>query len=163
MKKIKIILALIILVGLTSITQAEEFDWCTNLEGIQATPPIGYHVESDYTCTILQTPITIDLVQPGEEPKTIDIVPPNEEPKTIDVNPVSSSRPVTVTVVTDTMSVSTTTPSIISSQEELEIYLFNPITTNKDRIVLIENRIKNLLLEIIEILKEKIRLYNLTQ
>src|SRR3990167_9395369 len=148
--------AMVLFVG---VAQAEE-DWCTNLDGVQATPPAGYHVETDYTCTVLQTPVTIDLVPPGGEPITIDVNPPDAQGNywpavTIDVNPVGLEIK-TFTEANATTSVSTTTPTVITSVEQLQAYIFDPDTTKEQRVESIENHIKSLLQKIIEILTAQI-------
>lgn len=73
------------------ITLPNEPDVCSNIEGHQYPAPEGYHAEVDGTCTLLEEPVTIDIVPPGGEPQTIDVTPPGDDSKTIDVNPSSTS------------------------------------------------------------------------
>ncbi len=132
-------------------------DYCSNIEGRQATVPAGLHAEGDGTCTELQTPVTIDLTPPGGVPQTVDIVPPGGSAQTIDVNPASpGATPQTVSVTSDGITVSTTTPVKITTAAELQAYIFDPSAPKEVKIAAIESRIKDLLMEIIKILVAQI-------
>lgn len=157
MKILKMFLLAFLLAAGTANAQLADGDWCSNLDGVQSTPPAGYHVEPDYTCTVLQTPVTIDIVPPGGEPQTIDIVQDGGVPQTIDVNPQGSSpQTVTVTDVESAITVSTTTPTMITSISDLQAYIFNPDIPKEEKVAAIENHIKSLLMQWIEILKAEI-------
>ena len=138
---------------------AEEYDLCDNLEGVQATMPAGRSsVGSPGVCYELQAPVTIDLTPPGGEPVTVDTNPVNQDgtsgvAQTIDVNPFNpGTTPQTITVTQGEVTVSTTTPTMIRTVEELQAYIFAPETSNEEKISAIENHIISLMQEIIEIL-----------
>lgn len=88
----KTIFAVIITLAFASTASAQhpgiipaDYDWCSNMEGIQNPVPSGYHAESDGTCTVLPPPVTIDVVAPGEEAQTTDFAAPGDEPVTVDM------------------------------------------------------------------------------
>ena len=154
------LLPILVLASFAGTAYAEE-DMCENIDGIQTTMPSGHSsVGSPGQCYELQTPVTIDLVPPGGEPITIDINPVDAEgnsgpAQTIDVNPVGLEIK-TFTEANATTSVSTTTPTVITSVEQLQAYIFDPDTTKEQRVEAIENHIKSLLQKIIEILTAQI-------
>lgn len=158
---VALVLAMMVFAG-TAYAQ-EAYDYCDNLEGIQETMPAGYSsVGSPQQCYELQAPVTIDLTPPGGEPVTIDTNPVDEDGKsgpaqTIDVNPssgggVSEKTEQMITASIGEVSMSTTTPKLITSIEELQAYIFAPETPVADRIVAIENHIKGLMEKLIEVL-----------
>lgn len=163
MKKFIPILALCVWIfPAYSMYAAEEFDLCDNFEGIQATMPANHSsVGSPGQCYELQAPVTIDLAQPGEAPVTIDVNPVDSEGKagpaqTIDVNPQGMGQ--TAITASSTASdgtvveLSTTTPRTITSLAELNAYVFDPETKVADRIIAIENHVKGLMQQLIDVL-----------
>lgn len=146
----------------------EGIDYCSNIEGDQTSVPAGYHAESDGTCTVLQAPVTIDLAQPGEAPVTTDITPVDQSGSAtgpvqqIDVNPAGggavSATAQNVAVDGTVVSVSTTTPRLITSLEELETYIFDPKISKEEKISVIESRLKVVLQALVDLLTEELNL-----
>ena len=154
------LLPILVLASFAGTAYAEE-DMCENIDGIQTTMQSGHSsVGSPGQCYELQIPVTIDIVPPGGEPITIDINPVDAEgnsgpAQTIDVNPVGL-KVKTFTESNATTSVSTTTPTVITSVEQLQAYIFDPKATNEEKVLAIEQHIVSLLKQIIEILKVEI-------
>lgn len=150
---------------LNLIAHAEEIDYCNNIEGIQSSMPAGYStVGSPGQCYLIPPPVTIDLNPPGNAPVTTDINPVdshgNSGPaQTIDVNPGNGPQSVSAAATASDgtkVELSTTTPKLITSLEDLQPFIFDPSATKAEKIALIETRIKVLLQKLIDILVEEL-------
>lgn len=152
-----LILAPLSVVHADLITLPNEPDVCSNIDGYQYPAPAGYHAEADGTCTLLEAPVTIDVVPPGGDPQTIDVAAPGETSKTIDVNPPSNSsgsasgRP-NISVGGSVLGAST----VITSLADLQNYVFDTNTTTEERITIIQTRLIAVLTQMVQQLQAQV-------
>lgn len=155
MKNLKIFVIALALIGTTAhaelISLPQSDDAC----------PTGYsRVGSpDGQCYELQAPVTIDVNPAGSgvDYVRIDVNPAGSGVSAvqIDVNPFNPGTgakdvSITATSTAGDITVSTTTPAVITSVEQLQPYIFSPDATNAEKIVAIENHLKSLLMQLIE-------------
>jgi hypothetical protein len=162
----KYITTLVIILALAGIVHAEDYDMCNNIDGMQTTMPSGYSTigaNPPGSCYVIPPPVTIDVnpVGSGVDAVTIDVNPAGSgvDAVQIDVNPTpSSSGNTTSTTNAQSQNAQTTSSTIkvITSTEELQTYLFDPKVPVAERAMIIEERIKAAMIQLIEMLTKQL-------